>query len=90
MHVTYTPVQMYAGLAGIDFAGGAADVLECADQISRDLVRTLAIRGGMPSNILDAYMRYQDAMKVYKEFRPCEQKVLSIKDPENFFLKLEK
>ena len=52
-------------LCGEDFVGGTADIAKCFDQISRILVYRLAREAGMPLEILSAYQRYQENLKVH-------------------------
>ena len=52
-------------LHNLGFAGSAADIFKCSDQILRPLLYPLAAVAGMPTNILPAYARYQDSLSVY-------------------------
>lgn len=52
-------------LQGTDYCGGTIDIMKCFDQINRELIREMATAAGMPQGILDAYMRYQEALLVH-------------------------
>ena len=50
---------------GEDFAGAAvADIYKCFDQIQRPLLYETLRKAGMPGEILGAYKKFQEAMKV--------------------------
>ena len=51
-------------LLGEDFAGAAADIYKCFDQIQRPLLYGILEKAGMPKGILKAYKNFQEAMKV--------------------------
>ena len=48
-----------------DYVGGTVDIAKCFDQISRQLLFRLARKAGMPSQILNAYIKYQESLKVH-------------------------
>ena len=52
-------------LNNIKFAGSSADIFKCFDHISRPLMYHIAAVAGMPRNILFAYQRFQEQMRVY-------------------------
>ena len=47
------------------FAGAASDIYKCFDEINRALLYHILKISGMPKGIIDAYMRYQEGLKVY-------------------------
>ena len=57
-------VEQYK-LGDEDFVGGTVDIAKCFDQISRQLLYRLASKAGMPPQILNAYIKYQDSLKVH-------------------------
>ena len=67
-------------LDNTNFAGSCADIYKCFDQISRPLLYHLAKVAGMPTNILNTYMRFQEQLTIYNTLalgigwphkRPC-------------------
>lgn len=46
------------------FSGASVDVFKCFDQIPRPIIHKIASEAGMPSRILEPYMRYIDNLKV--------------------------
>ena len=53
-----------AELTGKKIAGGAIDISKFFDQMPRQLLYMLARQAGMPQGVLDAYQRYQEALKM--------------------------
>ena len=53
-----------ARLSGSPLSGGAIDILKCFDQISRVLLKTILLLAGFPSDILNAYLRFHDQLRV--------------------------
>ena len=51
-------------ILGEDFAGAAADIYKCFDQIQRPLLYAILEKAGMPKGILRAYKNFQENMKV--------------------------
>ena len=51
------------------FAGSAADIYKCFDQISRPLLYRLARTAGIPPKILDAYQRYREGLTVHNNLQ---------------------
>ena len=52
-------------LRGKEATGGAADIFKCFDQIMRPLVYELLRKAGMPTQVLKAYMGFQESFKAY-------------------------
>jgi hypothetical protein len=52
-------------LNSIPFVGGTVDIAKCFDQILRLLLYALAKAAGMPTQILDAYRRFQEGLLVH-------------------------
>ena len=52
-------------LNGTQFCGGTADIHKFFDQILRPLVYKLAELAGMPQQILSAYSRFLEGLRVY-------------------------
>ena len=53
-----------AELLGRHIAGGAIDISKFFDQMPRQLIYMLARCGGMPTPIVEAYRRYQEALQM--------------------------
>ena len=53
---------------GLDFSGGAADLMKCFDQISRPLARAILAAAGFPPNLLRTYFHMLDNLTVYNTF----------------------
>ena len=51
-------------LDNIPFCGGTADVSKIFDQVLIPLVYDLAQRAGMPNGVLEAYIRFQEELRV--------------------------
>ena len=51
-------------LLGEEYAGAAADIYKCFDQIQRPLLYETLKKAGMPGGVMSAYQRFQEAMKV--------------------------
>ena len=56
----------HCSLKGLDATGGAADIFKCCDQAMRPLVYKLLEKVGLPPNILNAYVGFQEVLKAYK------------------------
>ena len=52
-------------MAGIQFCGGTVDIAKCFDQINPCLVEALAKLAGMPSRVLQPYLRYRSTLIVH-------------------------
>ena len=52
-------------MTGTGFTGGSADIYKCFDQILRPLVKQVLVEAGMPSRIIDTYIKYLENLKVY-------------------------
>ena len=52
-------------LIGKIITGGAVDIKKAFDQINRILVSLILRLAGMPTRIIDAYMRFHDNLRVY-------------------------
>ena len=50
---------------GLEITGGAADVFKCFDQVMRPLIYELLRKAGLPPQILQAYMQFQEQLKAY-------------------------
>ena len=47
------------------YTGGAIDIRKCFDQMPRTQLYTLAKKTGMPQQVLQTYMQYQEELKTY-------------------------
>ena len=54
-----------AALKGIPITGGTADIFKCFDQVLRDLLRILLIKGGMPARVVNPYMAYMNTLQLH-------------------------
>ena len=52
-------------IKGDSYCGGTVDIAKCFDQINRELLKLIALAAGMPTKIVDAYMRFQDDLLVH-------------------------
>ena len=51
-------------MTGAEFSGGSADIYKCSDQILRPLVRKVLGEAGMPTMIIDTYMKFLEKLTV--------------------------
>ena len=55
----------YARCMGYAVSGGVVDIAKCFDQVSRLLVQSILLIGGMPRPVVGAYIRFHDNLLVY-------------------------
>ena len=49
------------------FSGMCADIMKCFDQIVKPLLKTIPIAAGMPSKVVNAYMKFHEQVYIYNQ-----------------------